>query len=130
VRIRRIVCASSASYNVAMRLSSIVLIAVLSSAILAAGTSAAPPGASVPANAPPCHQHGKPAPVPGPVSHRCCQSGHDPAMVRTLQKGPCFASTTRICNFSETLTTTFLNQIRQSALRQSGGPPRLSPLRV
>lgn len=30
-----------------------------------------------------CHQHGAKPPAPTPVSYRCCQSGHDSAIVLT-----------------------------------------------
>jgi hypothetical protein len=29
-----------------------------------------------------CHEHGRTAPVPQPVSYRCCVAGHDMALVQ------------------------------------------------
>ncbi len=31
-----------------------------------------------------CHQHGRRIPTPQPVTYRCCQSGHDSAILQNL----------------------------------------------
>lgn len=109
-----------------MRLLSTILIALLAATWLPFGWVSVAASARIP----PCHQHGTPSPTPGPVSHQCCQSGHSPAIVKTLQTGPGSTSASRICTWSQTLTTSFLWQISPTALHHNSDPLSLSPLRV
>lgn len=101
-----------------MRLVSTILIALLAAAWLPFGWASV----TAPERIPPCHQHGKPSPAPGPVSHQCCQSGHNSPMVKPQHQGTHFTSTTSICNRPETLAATFCCQLSPTALHHNSDP--------
>jgi hypothetical protein len=78
-----------------------------------------------------CHQHGNPAPRPQPVSYRCCQSGHDSAILQS-------SAASQLDSFGLTVPAA-RGQIFVPASRvrshgdvgpSSTDPPDLTPLRV
>jgi hypothetical protein len=85
----------------------------------------------VPARSAVCHQHGAKPPAPTPVSYRCCQSGHDSAILQT-------PLTTRLSSAHRVSTGASISApitvSTQSCLRSltiaSPDPPRTFPLRV
>jgi hypothetical protein len=78
-----------------------------------------------------CHRHGAKPSAPTPVSYRCCQSGHDSAILQT-------PLTTRLCSAHRVSTGASISapisvstQSRlQSLTISSPDPPRTIPLRV
>lgn len=79
----------------------------------------------------PCHHQGSNAPHPEPVSYRCCQSGHNSAILQApLDSSLYFAGTTPGTHFPNAL---IVNSSRQSLVElptSSGDPPDITPLRV
>jgi hypothetical protein len=73
---------ADASNHQMTKLGSSLLSAVLLSALVTLPTTRPDASLMIAMQAPPagCHQHG-PAPVSQPVSYRCCQSGHDSALL-------------------------------------------------
>jgi hypothetical protein len=77
-----------------------------------------------------CHGNNRNAPAPGPDSHICCASAHQPAI---LQQTPTFRPSLQasawadfaLHSFAVMLSGTFPNPVIVS-----GDPPKLSPLRV
>jgi hypothetical protein len=77
-----------------------------------------------------CHQHGT-APVPQPVSYRCCQSGHDSAILQasfTSQLDS--ADLTSFAELSQILMPTSSHQNPRNLATSSTDPPDTTPLRV
>ncbi len=77
-----------------------------------------------------CHQH-DPAPVPKPVSYRCCQSGHDSAILQSS-----LASRLDSAELPSTFEARETRPIPVTYLRlrdltiSSADPPDITPLRV
>ena len=75
-----------------------------------------------------CHQHGAKPPASAPVSYRCCQSGHDSAILQTLL-------TPRLSGFSTGVSIPVpIPVATQRCLHRlmisSSDPPDTIPLRV
>ena len=111
---------------------SILLVMLLVSLIAAAplvglDTSAMPKAHERPAG---CHQHGT-SPAPQPVSYRCCQSGHDSAILQVssnLQPQP--SDLTSHFELSEVLLSSDTRQILRDVTVSSADPPNTAPLRI
>jgi hypothetical protein len=76
-----------------------------------------------------CHQHGS-VPAPQPVSYRCCQSGHDSAILQIPLTAQ--LDSTDLClpvELSPVLATAFRPGLRSLAI-SSPDPPLNLPLRV
>ena len=77
-----------------------------------------------------CHQHGAKLPAPGPVSYRCCQSGHDSAILQTslaAQLSSALLATSHAMPFPITIPTqVWVRRLKIS----SPDPPHLVPLRI
>ena len=77
-----------------------------------------------------CHQHGS-APVPPPVSYRCCQSGHDSAILQssfTSQSDT--ADLTSPVELGEFLIPGIIHHSLRHLAPSSAGPPAVTPLRL
>lgn len=75
-----------------------------------------------------CHEHGRKAPAPEPVSYSCCQAGHDSAILQasfTLQPGVLQVSP-RVVFPERALAATLSN----SQLTLFGDPPGTTRLRI
>jgi hypothetical protein len=75
-----------------------------------------------------CHQHGAKPPVSAPVSYRCCQSGHDSAILQTLL-------TPQLSGFSTSVSIPVpipvaTQRCLHSLMISSSDPPDTIPLRV
>ena len=75
-----------------------------------------------------CHQHGAKPLAPAPVSYRCCQSGHDSAILQTL-------FTPQLSGFSTGVSIPVpipvaTQRCLHSLMISSSDPPRTIPLRV
>jgi len=78
-----------------------------------------------------CHQHEGAPPSPQPVSYRCCQSGHDSAILQSapasqLDSADISASVERTGIFTPTAMLPIVRQVSAS----SADPPGLTPLRI
>jgi hypothetical protein len=77
-----------------------------------------------------CHEHGKPADS-APVSYRCCQSGHDSALVQTAGSGP-----QDLCVSFVAVRGCEPLPVRDESIASfhlainAGEPPGVSPLRI
>jgi hypothetical protein len=78
-----------------------------------------------------CHEDGRKVPTPQPTSHRCCQIGHQPAILQ-----PAFSTDSlpahilpRIEIVEPALAMIALN-IVPNLLIPTGDPPGLAPLRI
>jgi hypothetical protein len=77
-----------------------------------------------------CHQHGT-APSPQPVSYRCCQSGHDSAILQisfTSQLDT--ADLTSPIELIEVMTPDITHPSIRHLANSSADPPGITPLRV
>jgi hypothetical protein len=115
------------------KLGSSLLSAVLLSALVTLPTTRPDASLMIAMQAPPagCHQHG-PAPVSQPVSYRCCQSGHDSALLQILftaqpDSGDLTASHP-ICIPVPAFHDR--GQSPHSLATSSSDPPNVTPLRV
>ena len=84
-------------------------------------------------HAPPtaCHQHGSTAPDSQPVSYRCCQLGHNSAILQVpLTSRPCVADVTPFGESGHALTITSAHRGLRNLTTLSAGPPNTIPLRV
>jgi hypothetical protein len=111
---------------------SILLVMLLVSLIATAPlvgqvTSAMPITPERPAS---CHQHGT-SPAPQPVSYRCCQSGHDSAMLQvSFISQPQLSDLTSHFELSEILISSLTRQSLRDVTPSSADPPNTTPLRV
>jgi hypothetical protein len=77
-----------------------------------------------------CHQHGT-APVPQPVSYRCCQNGHDSAVLQvSFTSQPDSADMTSPVELSEALVPEATHQNLRYLATSSADPPNAAPLRI
>ena len=77
-----------------------------------------------------CHQHG-PARVPQPVSYRCCQSGHDSAILQaSFTSQPDSADLISHVELSQDLIPNAAHQTLRILAFSSADPPDTTPLRV
>jgi len=77
-----------------------------------------------------CHQHGT-APVPQPVSYRCCQNGHDPAILQiSLTSQLDCAGVTAAGHSLHIQVPDFTHQSLRSLATSSADPPGITPLRI
>jgi hypothetical protein len=84
-----------------------------------------------PARSAVCHQHGAKPSAPTPVSYRCCQSGHDSAILQTPLTTRLSAAHGVSTGASISAPVTVSTQSRlQSLTIASPDPPRTFPLRV
>jgi hypothetical protein len=105
-----------------------LLLAVIATVpLIGQGTSLMPAVHERPAD---CHQHGT-APVPQPVSYRCCQSGHDSAILQNSSASqPEPADLTSPVELSEVLIPNIAHQSLRHPVTLSADPPDITPLRV
>ncbi|MGC2181982.1 MAG: hypothetical protein WA637_01730 [Terriglobales bacterium] len=78
-----------------------------------------------------CHQHEGALPLPQPVNYRCCQSGHDSAIVQSspapqLDSFDLATPVGRTQTFAPPSAVQIVRQVSTS----SADPPKLTPLRV
>ena len=78
-----------------------------------------------------CHQHEGALPAPQPVSYRCCQSGHDSAILQSapasqLDSADLSAPVERTGIFAPPSTVQIVRQVATS----SADPPSLTALRI
>ncbi len=78
-----------------------------------------------------CHQHEGALPLPQPVSYRCCQSGHDSAIVQSspasqLDSVDLATPVERTQIFAPSSAAQIVRQLSTS----SADPPDLTPLRI
>jgi hypothetical protein len=77
-----------------------------------------------------CHQHGPTAPASQPVSYRCCQSGHDSAILQTAFTWQLsFAGVTCASESAHAVPLGFVHDAYH-LLVSSPSPPFITPLRV
>jgi hypothetical protein len=78
-----------------------------------------------------CHQHGT-SPAPQPVSYRCCQSGHDSAILQvSLISQSQLSDLASHFELSEVLISSVTRQsFRGDVTPSSADPPVTTPLRV
>ena len=108
-------------------LAMLLLTVMATVALIGQGSSLMPAVHERPAG---CHQHGS-APAPQPVSYRCCQSGHDYAILQvsfTLQ--PDSADLTSHVELSEDPIPNTTHQSFRGPATSSTDPPDTTPLRV
>ncbi|HLH07543.1 MAG TPA: hypothetical protein VKW78_09920 [Terriglobales bacterium] len=76
---------------------------------------------------PPCHEHARQAPIPPPVSHNCCEMGHQFSSIPAI---PFVApSLTAIAVVTDSATLC-MNERATLAEIVSPDPPDLVPLRI
>jgi hypothetical protein len=79
-----------------------------------------------------CHEDARRVPAPEPTSHRCCQIGHQPAILHASstdsQRLP-LRTLPRLDYGDASLASAVLDAIPQ-LLIPSGDPPTLAPLRI
>ena len=106
---------------------SIMPLGVLLSAM--GSNSTALPQSSAPA---PCHRHGGHAPSRSPVTHECCEVGHQ-AAVLVKAPGTLRRSLIAVCVISDSpepfISSDFVAGFAGAIARQ-GSPPSSTPLRV
>jgi hypothetical protein len=77
-----------------------------------------------------CHHHGG-APSSGPVSYRCCQSGHDSAILQSsLGSQLDSADLTSAADSSQNKTPTITHRNLRKLALPSADPPETTPLRI
>jgi len=106
----------------------VLLLAVLPIAAPPAHSTALPQS-SAPA---PCHRHGGRAPSRSPVTHECCEVGHQ-AAVLVKTPGTLRTSLLALCAASDSpepfISSNFVAGLGGAIARQ-GSPPSSTPLRV
>ena len=106
----------------------VLLLAVLPIAAPQANSTALPQS-SAPA---PCHRHGGHAPSRSPVTHECCEVGHQ-AAVLVKAPGTLRRSLLALCAVSDRpepfISSDFVAGVGGAIARQ-GSPPSSTPLRV
>jgi hypothetical protein len=80
----------------------------------------------------PCHGHSSPLRSPGPVSHKCCQTGHQAAVLQEAAKA---RHSTQTCVWAiagrpELLIPPRSVETSSNQLIPSGSPPIITPLRI
>jgi hypothetical protein len=86
--------------------------------------------AVVPARPAGCHQHGAKPPASAPVSYRCCQSGHDSAILQTSLGTPLSSALVSTGVSMPALITVSIQSCLPSLMILSPDPPHSIPLRV
>jgi hypothetical protein len=77
-----------------------------------------------------CHQHGSNGPDSRPASYRCCQLGHNSAIVQiSFSSHLCVSEATAVSQSGPTLTIVSADPTLRT-LTTSADPPNTSPLRV
>jgi len=76
-----------------------------------------------------CHQHDT-APVPQPVSYRCCQSGHDSAILQISFTSELASALIAVGHSIHVPVPTFAQPRFPSLATSSADPPDINPLRV
>jgi len=108
------------------------ILAVLLLTLMAAISVAGQEGHMMPPPVRPagCHHHGATPPASAPVSYRCCQNGHDSAIVQSslaAQLSSTLLATGDPMPFPNTLPTQVWVRGRKIS---SPDPPHLVPLRI
>jgi hypothetical protein len=117
--------------KMAKRISNSLLILIVMVAVVGA-VAAQEASPMLPAHAPStgCHQH-ETAPVPEPTSYRCCQSGHDSAIVQaSISAQPDSAIFTARVEWNQIPTPTTPHRTLHNLAGASADPPIIAPLRV
>ena len=78
-----------------------------------------------------CHQHGMKPPAFPPVSYRCCQTGHDSAILQNsfVTQLSFSRSVTTIASADAPIAVPFKGSLK-SLMISSPDPPHVTPLRV
>src|SRR2546428_4612989 len=80
---------------------------------------------------PGCHEHSSPIRSPQPVSHKCCQSGHDAAILQEPAKvRPSSACVWLVADRPELLIPPHSAESFSNPLTSSSSPPTIAPLRI
>ncbi|MGA9815038.1 MAG: hypothetical protein WBQ64_19815 [Terriglobales bacterium] len=104
--------------------------------LLLAATIAIPLAAHVsmgmaPARPAACHQHEGALPSPQPVSYRCCQSGHDSAILQSSPASrPDSADLATPVEWTHIFAPTAAVQPVRQVSASSADPPKITPLRI
>src|SRR5258708_36264157 len=79
-----------------------------------------------------CHGQHSPSSAPGPVSHKCCQTGHQAAVLQEAAKARHSTLTCvwLIADRPELLVPPHSVETSSNQLIPSGSPPAINPLRV
>jgi hypothetical protein len=112
----------------ASNLLAMLLVTVIATVpLIGQGTSPMPAVHERPAG---CHRHST-TPVPQPVSYRCCQRGHDSAILQvSFTSQPDSADLTSHLELSDALIPYPRHQSLRSLATSSADPPNITPLRV
>jgi len=116
-----------------MRLSSKVLVLLLLGAVASISLAGhILPLSIVPHERPAgCHEHGQQAPVPEPVSYKCCQAGHHSAILQESSTSrPVLLHLLRVADFAEPFTNVCSLRTFRHLLISSSDPPSNTPLRI
>jgi hypothetical protein len=111
-------------------------LAVLLLGALTAGSAATQlfPAISAPRERPTsCHEDGRKVPAPQPASHRCCQIGHQPAILQqafSTDSGRLPARILPRMEIVEPALAMIALDIIPNLLIPTGDPPGLAPLRI
>jgi hypothetical protein len=112
--------------------SSSKILAVLLVTLMAAISVAGREGHMMPAAVRPagCHQHGAKPPASVPVSYRCCQNGHDSAILQTSRAAQVSSTLLATGDVMPAPVTIAIQVWVQSLKILSPDPPHTIPLRV
>jgi hypothetical protein len=78
-----------------------------------------------------CHQHSSSTPIHQPVSYRCCEAGHNSAILQTpIVSQLDSAGLTSPVELSQALNTSASPPSLRNLAISSAGPPDIVPLRV
>jgi hypothetical protein len=78
-----------------------------------------------------CHGHGQPSPPPVPVSHTCCEAGHQTAILQeATQLRPSLAYFSSLADRPESLIAPHAIKSPSNLLISSSFDPILVPLRI
>ncbi len=108
--------------------------------LLLAPMTATSPGAQIPVSRgivherpASCHEDAQRVPAPEPISHRCCQIGHQPAILHASSSdSQRVASSHPACTGSMSTQTLNVAAVESfpNPLIPTGDPPTLAPLRI
>jgi hypothetical protein len=106
-------------------------LAILLLTVIAAVGAEGPDAFAMVRSPAPCHQHGSAVPHPRPATYRCCQSGHNLAILQ-ISAAPQSDSSQAIVpsNARPTPTASFVRHHVGNLTTSSADPPDLTPLRV
>jgi len=114
-----------------MRIAQKVIAVLLLSAVTTALSGTTPMLQPVSGHPAGCHEHGQPAPSPVPVSHKCCEAGHQTAIVQeTTELRPPPAHVSLVADRPESLIAPRAIQSPSNLLISSSFEPILVSLRI